>query len=73
MQLSRGESVTLCGCRAHRFIMDSSTTSQTKDDICLLINSRSLLSDDGGKVFATANLLADVANHLHAKLNYSLK
>lgn len=29
---------------------------QLKDDICLLISSRSPLSDDGGRVFATAFL-----------------
>ena len=54
MQLSRGERVTMCGCQAHRLIMDPSTSRQTKDDICLLINSRSPMLDDGGKVFATA-------------------
>ena len=47
----------MCPCPAHQLLLtDPEQDSQLKDDIRLLIRSKSPLTDDGGKLFASSML-----------------
>ena len=54
VQHSHGESVTLCDCRAHRFLKDPTANIRNKEDIAQIIRSKEPLTDDDGKEFAEA-------------------
>ena len=54
VQHSRGESVTMCDCHAHRFLKDPTANIRNKEDIAQIIRSKEPLTDDDGKEFAEA-------------------
>ena len=52
-QASRREQVTMCNCFAYQLLTEG-VSRQREDDVRTLIRSRSPLTDDGGKLFATS-------------------
>ena len=62
-QMAAREPVTMCNCRAHRFIQDVTTSRASREDMQIIIRAKEPLTDDGGKVFARAfiKLIMDFA------------